>query len=34
MAHMLHSSYTVMRNGIRTTVATAATIGILDGAPS
>lgn len=34
MVKMLHSSYTVIRNGIRLTVATAATIGILDGAPS
>jgi hypothetical protein len=34
MKRMLHSSYTVMRGGTRTTVATAATIGILDGAPS
>ena len=34
MSHMLHSSYTVIRGSTRITVATAATIGILNGAPS
>ena len=34
MSIMLHSSYTVIRNGIRLTVATAATVGVPNGAPS